>query len=68
MIEQALNVLNLHIIWKARGLTSAEDPSADEAKHRESLKEQRDTLLEKLVEYAVGTQSNTGESVKRVVS
>lgn len=68
MIEQALNVLNLHIIWKARGLTSAADPSADEIQHRESLREQREYFLEKLIEYAVGTQSNTAEGVKRAVS
>jgi len=67
MIEQALNVLNLHIIWKARGLTSAIDPSADEIQYQESLKEQRESLIEKLVEYAVGTQSNTAEGVKRTV-
>jgi len=68
MIEQALNVLNLHIIWKARGLTSAVDPSADEIQYGESLREQRESLMEKLVEYAVGTQSNTAEGVKRTVS
>lgn len=68
MIEQALNVLNLHIIWKARALTSAADPSVDEVKHRESLNDQREAFLEKLVEYAVGTQSNTAEGVKRTAS
>jgi cohesin complex subunit SA-1/2 len=68
MIEQALNVLNLHIIWKARELTSATDPSADEIQYRDSLREQRESLMEKLVEYAVGTHSNTAEGVKRTVS
>jgi cohesin complex subunit SA-1/2 len=67
MIEHALSVLNLHIIWKARGLTSAADPSADEIQYRDSLKEQRESLMEKLVEYAVGSQSNTAEGVKRTV-
>lgn len=67
MIEQALTVLNLHIIWTARGLSTAAEPSADEIKHRESLRDQRDALLEKLIEYAVGTQSNTAEGVKRMV-
>ncbi|KAF7978768.1 hypothetical protein HWV62_44804 [Athelia sp. TMB] len=65
MVEQALNVVNLHVIWKARGLTAAAEPSADEIHHRDSLKEQRDSLVEKLIEYAVGTQSNTAEGVKR---
>jgi cohesin complex subunit SA-1/2 len=68
MIEQALNVLNLHIIWKARGLTSATDLSMDEIQYGNSLKDQRASLMEKLVEYAVGTQSNTVEGVKRTVS
>lgn len=67
MIEQALTVLNLHIIWKARGLSTDAEPSADEIKYRESLRDQRDVLLEKLVEYAVGAQSNTAEGVKRMV-
>ena len=67
MIEHALNVLNLHIIWKARGLTSVADPSADDVQYRDSLKEQRESLMEKLVEYAVGSQSNTAEGVKRTV-
>ena len=67
MVEQALNVVNLHIIWKARALTAAAEPSADEIHHRDSLKEQRDSLVEKLIEYAVGTQSNTAEGVKRAV-
>ena len=67
MIEQALTVLNLHIIWKARGLSTDAEPSADEIKHHESLRDQRDVLLEKLIEYAVGAQSNTAEGVKRMV-
>ena len=67
MISQALNLLGLHILWKARGLTAENEPSPEETRFRETLKEQRESLLEKLVEYAVGTQSNTSESVKRTV-
>ncbi|KAI6041487.1 hypothetical protein EDC04DRAFT_2565548 [Pisolithus marmoratus] len=65
MIEQGLHLLGLHIIWKARSLPDARDETADSNKFRETLREQRDSLLEKLVEYAVGTQSNTAEGVKR---
>ncbi|KAG6336650.1 hypothetical protein ID866_2431 [Astraeus odoratus] len=65
MIEQGLHLLGLHIIWKARSLPGAKDLSADSNKFRETLREQRDFLLEKLIEYAVGTQSNTAEGVKR---
>lgn len=67
MIEQALQVLTLHIIWKGKGLTADVDPSPEETRLRETLKDQRQSLLEKLIEYAVGTQSNTVEGVKRAV-
>ncbi|KAI6126831.1 hypothetical protein F5141DRAFT_1083660 [Pisolithus sp. B1] len=65
MVEQGLHLLGLHIIWKARSLPDAGDEAADSNKLRETLREQRDSLLERLVEYAVGTQSNTAEGVKR---
>ncbi|TFK31727.1 hypothetical protein BDQ12DRAFT_93119 [Crucibulum laeve] len=65
MIEQALRVLTLHILWKGKGLTAENDSSPEEIRYRDELKEQRESLLEKLVEYAVGTQSNTAEGVKR---
>jgi len=67
MIEQALHVLTLHIIWKSKGLMVDNDPTPEEVRYKETLVEERDTLLEKLVEYAVGTQSNTVEGVKRAV-
>jgi cohesin complex subunit SA-1/2 len=59
MIEQALHVLMLHVLWKTKGLTVEADPTPDEIRYKEVLQEQREVLLEKLVEYAVGTQSNT---------
>ncbi|PSR72770.1 hypothetical protein PHLCEN_2v11369 [Hermanssonia centrifuga] len=65
MIDQALNLLTLYIIWKARGLTVAPDPSPEELQFREKLKESRDSLLEKLLEFTVGTQSNTSDGVRR---
>ncbi|EPQ51870.1 hypothetical protein GLOTRDRAFT_140817 [Gloeophyllum trabeum ATCC 11539] len=65
MIEQAIQILTLHIVWKAKGLTAASEPSDEELRYRESVREQRNSLLEKLLEYAVGTQSNTMEGVKR---
>ncbi len=68
MIDQALNLLTLYIIWKARGLTVAPDPSPEELQFREKLKESRDSLLEKLLEFTVGTQSNTSDGVRRAVS
>lgn len=68
MIDQALQVLYLHILWKARALTTSSEPSQDETDFRDKLKEQRDSLLDKLLEFAVGTQSNTAEGVRRPVS
>jgi cohesin complex subunit SA-1/2 len=67
MIEQGLQVLGLHIMWKTRSLPDAKEATTEDEKYMETLREQRDSLLEKLVEYAVGTQSNTAEAVKRTV-
>lgn len=67
MIEKALLVLTLHIIWKGKGLTTDDEPSPEEVRLRETLLSQRETLLEKLIEYAIGTQSNTVEGIKRAV-
>lgn len=44
---------------------SEPDPAQEEIRYRDSLVAQRESLLEKLVEYAVGTQSNTVVGVKR---
>lgn len=65
MIDRALNILTMHIYWKTQRLTTDAEPDP-EAKR--VLAEQRDSLLEKLTEYAVGTQSNTVEGIKRAVS
>lgn len=68
MIEQALHVLTLHIMWKGKELVMSEpEPTPEEIRYRDSLITQRESLLEKLVEYAVGTQSNTVAGVKRAV-
>lgn len=54
-------------MWKTRNLPDIKEATLDDKKYIETLREQRDSLLEKLVEYAVGTQSNTAEAVKRAV-
>ena len=64
MVDRALHLLTLHIIWKARNLVHL---ATEGESFRETLREQRDSLLEKLVEYAIGTQSNTLLSVKQAV-
>ncbi|KAI1786918.1 hypothetical protein LXA43DRAFT_975514 [Ganoderma leucocontextum] len=65
MVDRALQLLTLHIMWKARSLPAAVELSPDEIQFRDKLKEERESLLEKLVEFAVGTQSNTVEVVRR---
>ena len=67
MVEQGLHLLGLHIIWKARSLPDVKDTSPDSDKFRQALREQRDSLIEKLTDYVVGQQSNTAEVVKRAV-
>jgi cohesin complex subunit SA-1/2 len=68
LVERALQALMLHVLWKTKGLPTEDDPTPEEIRYKEVLKEQREILLEKLNEYAVGTQSNTVEGVKRAVS
>ncbi|KAI0672301.1 hypothetical protein C8Q78DRAFT_1026321 [Trametes maxima] len=65
MVDRALQVLTLHVMWKARGLPAGAELSPDEMQFRDKLGEERGSLLEKLVEFAVGTQSNTVEGVRR---
>ena len=68
MIDQALNLLTLHIIWKARRLAAEVQLSPDDGRLAESFREQREALLKKLVEYSVGSQSNTTEVVRKAAS
>ena len=67
MVDRALQLLTLHIMWKARSLPASLELSSEEMQLRDKLKEERESLLEKLVEFAVGTQSNTVEGVRRAV-
>ncbi|KAJ4490347.1 hypothetical protein J3R30DRAFT_3693942 [Lentinula aciculospora] len=71
MLEQSLQLLTLYIMWKSRSLLSiaSVNTSAEETQDRENLISQRDSLVEKLIEYAVGTQvqgNGIVECVKRV--
>jgi len=68
MIDQALNLLTLHIIWKARQLSAEVQPSPDDGRLGESFREQREALLKRLVEFSVGSQSNTTEGVRKAAS
>ena len=68
MVSETLNLLAVHVIWKTKALPPSTDRSPEEQRLEESLMEQRNSVLEKLLEYAVGTQSNTVEGVRRAVS
>ena len=68
MVSETLNLLAMHIIWKTKTLPSQGSRTPDDKKAAEPLLEQRTALVQKLIEFAVGTQSNTAEAVKRVVS
>jgi len=68
MVSETLNLLAMHIIWKTKTIPSQGSRTQDDKKAAQTLLEQRTALVQKLVEFAVGTQSNTAEAVKRVVS
>ena len=72
MLQQCIQLLTLHIMWKSKRILSGAgaDPLPEEVNDRDNLFNQRGALLEKLVEYAVGTQvqgNGIVEGVKRVV-
>ena len=66
MVDRALHLLSLHVIWKARNLVQNASATGED-QLQESLREERDILLEKLVEYAIGTHSNTLLGIRRAV-
>lgn len=61
MVDHALETLSRYILYRAQS-----DP--DDGSRRESLLQKRADLLAKLEEFAVGTQSNAVEAVRRSVS
>lgn len=68
MVSETLSVLTVHVIWKTKTLPPGTNRSPEEERLADGLMEQRASVLEKLVEYAVGTNSNTVEGVRRAVS
>jgi len=68
MIERALTVLITHISWKAVRLQGGDDISPEELQYREQVKEQRDSVQEKLIELCIGTKSKPSDGVRRAVS
>ena len=68
MVDRSLNLLSLHIMWKTHSFTRSIGTAEEKEAKQESVREQRDVLLEKLLEYAIGTQSNALIGVRRAVS
>lgn len=66
MVDRALQLLSVHIIWKSHNVIQNAGAMED-SELQENLREERDLLLEKLTEYALGTQSNALLSVRRTV-
>ncbi|KAJ3761453.1 hypothetical protein EV360DRAFT_37795 [Lentinula raphanica] len=70
MLEQSIQLLTICIMWRIRRLFStASTHTSDENQLRDNLIIQRDSLVDKLIEYAVGTQvqgNGIVEGVKRV--
>lgn len=67
MIEECLRLLTLHLAWKSRNLSLEPELTEDATKYKEVLEEQRNSVLEKVVEFAVGKDSKPCEGVKRAV-
>ncbi|CAE6429916.1 unnamed protein product [Rhizoctonia solani] len=65
MMNESLQLLVLYVAWKARHLQSIPLSDGDKSKAYEELKEIRDALAERLIQFSVGTQTNTAEGVKR---
>ncbi|GAA5920161.1 hypothetical protein JCM6882_006360 [Rhodosporidiobolus microsporus] len=67
MIEHALNVLGTHIVWQLHAVTTEtlQAGSADVAAVLTAT-EKRQSLLDKLEEFAVGNETNAAEGVKQV--
>ncbi|KZV96026.1 hypothetical protein EXIGLDRAFT_833952, partial [Exidia glandulosa HHB12029] len=65
LVDHCVHVLATHIMWKARVLLGEKSPSPEDDPVREALQQQRDTLLEKLTEFAVGQRSKPCERVAR---
>ena len=64
MVQQCLVALTIHSMWKSMSLP---EESEDNMPAHDAYIESRSTLINKLVEFSIGTQSNTSEEVQRVV-
>lgn len=66
MVEQALTILYIHLLWRIRKVAQEADDLPEESVLY-SIVAQRKALLAKLEDLCVGTMSNAIEGVKQVV-
>lgn len=66
MMVDAMDVLVMHLIWKFSNMSTQATPADEEAK--EKMRSQRDSLLDRLVDFVSGGQTNVLEGVKKAVS
>ena len=66
MIEHAMGVLYLHLSWRIRRAAELEEYGPEETE-LEAIVEKRATLLAKMEDLCIGTNSNAVEGVKQAV-
>ncbi|KAG8818564.1 hypothetical protein FRC17_010784 [Serendipita sp. 399] len=65
LIEQAISILFSYILWKSHAVTAADTSSAEGHALQQALNQQRDPILENLIDYIIGEDSQVTQSVKR---
>lgn len=68
MVEHAIGLLGGHICWQLRAVkTETTASGAADLPAILALSERRQSLLDRLEEYAVGSETNASEGVKQAV-
>ncbi|CCA73858.1 related to Nuclear cohesin complex subunit [Serendipita indica DSM 11827] len=65
LIEQAIYVLFSFILWKSHSISAVDLSSAEGHALQQSIKQQRDPIIEMLIEYLVGENSQVTKKVKQ---
>lgn len=68
MIEQVISILSSYVIWKSHEVFSADLSSAEGHALQQSLKQQRDPIVDTFLDFVIGDNSQVTEPVKRAVS
>lgn len=69
MLEHVIAVVCTYVLWKSR-VVLADNSRANTEEHalRQALKQQRDSVVDSLIDFVVGEESQVTELVKRAVS